>query len=195
MSAITISRQLGSLGTRIAREVAQRLDYRLVWREVINEAARRAGAPEVALATIDDLGLLGLQPSQEALQAYEEAVREVMGDLADEGEVVIVGRAGQVILAGRADVLHVRIIAPPEVRVGRIASRQQIPEAAARAQMEESDRTRRAYLRHTHQVAWNDPQLYDLVLNTARMTVPSAADLIIHARRAARRERDRGQVT
>jgi len=192
MNAITISRQLGSLGTRIAREVAQRLDYRLVWREVINEAARRAGAPEVALATIDDLGLLGLQPSQEALQAYEEAVREVMGDLADEGEVVIVGRAGQVILAGRADVLHVRIIAPPEVRVGRIASRQQIPEAAARAQMEESDRTRRAYLLHTYQVAWNDPQLYDLVLNTARMTVPSAADLIIHARRAARRERDRG---
>jgi cytidylate kinase len=185
MTAITISRQLGSLGTQIGRRVAQRLGYRMVWREVINEAARRAGAPEVALAAIDDLGLLGVQPSPEALTAYERAVREVMEDLADDGEIVIIGRAGQVILADRPDVLHVRVVAPPEVRVGRIASRQGIPAAAARAQMEESDRSRRGYLRQTYDVAWNDPQLYDLVLNTRRMTVESAADLICQAVRAA----------
>jgi cytidylate kinase len=183
VTAITISRQLGSLGTPIAREVAQRLGYRMVWRQVINEAARRAGAPEVALATIDELRLLDLRPSQEALRAYERAVREVMEDEAAEGQVVIVGRAGQVILRERPDVLHVRIIAPPAVRVQRIASLQEISPPAARAQMEQSDRTRRDYLRHTHDVAWNDPQLYDVVLNTERMTVASAADLICHAMR------------
>ncbi len=185
MTAITISRQLGSLGTQIGREVAQRLGYRMVWREVINEAARRAGAPEMALAAIDDLGLLGVQPSPEALAGYERAVREVMEGLADDGEIVIIGRAGQVILADRPDVLHVRVVAPPEVRVGRIASRHGVPVTAARAQMEESDRSRRAYLRQTYDVAWNDPQLYDLVLNTRRMTVESAADLICQAMGAA----------
>jgi cytidylate kinase len=184
MTAITISRQLGSLGTPIARDVAQRLGYRMVWRQVINEAARRAGAPEAALAAIDDLGLLDLHPSPRALRAYQHAVREVMEDLAAEGEVVIVGRAGQVILGGRPDVLHVRIIAPPAVRVERIASMQEIPTEAARAQLEESDRTRRDYLRDTYDVDWNDPQLYDLVLNTERMTVESAGDLICQALRA-----------
>jgi cytidylate kinase len=159
----------------------------MVWREVINEAARRAGALEVALAAIDDLGLLGLQPSPEALAAYERAVCEVMEDLVAAGEIVIIGRAGQVILADCPDVLHVRVVAPPEVRMGRIASRQGIPAAAARAQMEESDRSRCAYLRQTYDVAWNDPQLYDLVLNTRRMTVESAADLICQAARATRK--------
>lgn len=184
MTAVTISRQLGSLGTQIGREVAQRLGYRAVWRQVINEAARRAGAPEVALATIDDLGLLDLRPSPQAHRAYQEAVREVMEDLAAEGDVVIIGRAGQVILGGRSNVLHIRIIAPPAVRVERIASIQDIPMAAARAQVEQSDRTRRDYLRATYQVDWNDPQLYDMILNTERMTVESAGDLICEALRA-----------
>jgi cytidylate kinase len=164
----------------------------MVWREVINEAARRAGAPEMALAAIDDLGLLDLRPSQQALQAYQGAVREVMEDLAAEGAVVIVGRAGQVILGGRPDVLHVRIIAPPKVRVARIASLQEIPWAAARAQVEESDRTRRDYLQRTYHVAWNDPQLYDLVLNTARIPVASAEDLICQALRGLVSDRQDG---
>lgn len=178
MAAITVSRQLGSLGTQIARGVAQRLDYRMVWREVINEAARRAGAPEAALAMIDDLGLLDVELRPEARRAYEQAVREVMEDLALEGDVVIVGRAGQVILADRSDVLHVRVIAPMRLRVERIAAMQNIPTAAARAQVEQSDRTRRDHLQGYHGVDWDDPQLYDLVLNTAGLTVEGCVDLV-----------------
>jgi cytidylate kinase len=181
MAAITVSRQLGSRGTQIARGVAQRLDYRMVWREVINEAARRAGAPEAALAMIDDLGLLDVELRPEARRAYEQAVREVMEDLALEGDVVIVGRAGQVILADRSDVLHVRVIAPMRLRVERIAAMQNIPTAAARAQVEQSDRTRRDHLQGYHGVDWDDPQLYDLVLNTAGLTVEGCVDLVCQA--------------
>ena len=178
VTTITISRELGSQGTQIAREVGTRLGFGVVWREVINEAARRAGAPEMALAAIDYLGLFDLHPSEELCRQYRQAVQEVLEGLAAEGDMVIVGRAGQVVLAGRPDVLHVRIIAPPEVRVKRIAALQDIPKAAARAQMEQSDRTRREYVQCTHDVDWNNPELYDLVLNTERMTVASSADLI-----------------
>jgi cytidylate kinase len=186
MAAVTVSRQLGSLGTQIAREVARRLGYRMVWREVINEAARRAGAPEAALAVIDELGLLDVDLRPEASRAYEEAVREVMEDMVAEGDVVIVGRAGQVILADYPDVLHVRVIAPPALRVERIAAMQSIPAVAARAQVEQSDRTRREYLRSCYGVDWDDPQLYDLVLNTEELTVEGGADLVCQT--LARRE-------
>jgi len=181
MSTITVSRQLGSRGTEIARDVADRLGYRMVWREVINDAARRAGAPEVALAAIDFLGLFELHPPPEACRAYRLAVREVIEGLAAEGEVVIVGRAGQVVLAERSDVLHARIIAPPDVRVLRVAANQQIPSEAARAQIEQSDRTRRDYLQCAHDVDWNNPRLYDLVLNTERMSVRSCVDVVCQA--------------
>ena len=181
MAAITVSRQLGSLGTRLARRVARRLDYRLVWREVINEAARRAGAPEAALAMIDDLGLLEVDLRPEAHRAYQNAVREVMEDLVSEGDVVIVGRAGQVILGDHPDVLHVRVIAPMPLRVERTASIQSIPTAAARAQVEQSDRTRRDYLEGVYGVDWEDPQLYDLVLNTGRLTAETGVALVCQA--------------
>lgn len=183
MAAITVCRQLGSLGTRIGREVAARLGYRLVWREVVNRAALRAGVPEMALAAIDDLGLLGLHPSLRAKRAYQRAVRHVMRELAAEGDVVIIGQAAQVILADRSDVLHVRVFAPRQVRIERVASLHAISLDSARAQVGASDRTRREYLRRWYRVDWDDSQLYDLVLNTEQTTVESAADVICQAMR------------
>ena len=69
MSVITISRQLGSLGDEVARAVSAKLDYRMIGRDLINQAALRAHVPEVALSEIDDLGLLDLDPSPESIQA------------------------------------------------------------------------------------------------------------------------------
>lgn len=181
MATITISRQLGSLGREVARIVAERLGYRMMWRDLINEAARRAGAPEMALAAIDELGLLGMYPSRKACEAYCQAVRQVMEELAAQGNVVILGRAGQVILRDHSDTLHVRLMAPTRMRAERIAQTQEISIGAALAQIEASDRYRRNYLKRFYQVRWDDPELYDLVINTGRVTPGVAAELIVQA--------------
>lgn len=186
MAAITISRQLGSMGHEISRLSAQTLGYRLVWRELINEAARQAGVPEVALATIDDLGLLGVSPSPKARLAYRIAIKRIMESMADEGKVVILGRAGQVILGGRPDVLHVRLIAPLKLRIQRVADAQKISFESAQAQVETSDRNRRNYLKRFYHARLDDPVLYDLVINTAHLTPASAANLICQALDARR---------
>ncbi|MBN1248993.1 MAG: cytidylate kinase-like family protein, partial [Anaerolineae bacterium] len=159
MAAITISRELGSLGSQIARSLADHLGYRMVWREVINEAACRARAPEVALAVIDELGLFGVRPSAKARHAYLQGVQQILTELANAGEVVILGRAGQVILRDCPDVLHVRIIAPTARRVERLVERQHISASAARAQIEKSDATRYTYLKRNYHVDWDDPEL------------------------------------
>lgn len=104
-----------------------------------------------------------------------------MHELADRDNVVIVGRAGQVILHDRPNVLHVRIIAPIALRAERLASQQHISLDAAEAQVQASDRFRRDYLRRTYHARWDDPDLYDLVVNTAHWTVPDAAQVIISA--------------
>ena len=181
MAVITISRQYGSLGNITANALGQRLGYRVVMRELINQAARAAGAPEVALAVIDELGLLGLSPTEQDYLAYIQAVKAVMLELAEEGKVIIVGRGGQVVLAGRPDVLHVRTVAPLELRVTRIAERYHISPAAARAQVRASDRQRRIFLKRFYNIDGNDPLLYDLVINTAHMTSEAACNLICAA--------------
>lgn len=181
MAAITISRQMGSLGCGIAKTVAERLGFRMVWREVINQAAVRAGVPEMALAMIDELNLLGVRPSLEARRSYLQAVSQLMIELAAQGRVVIVGRAGQVILRGRADVFHVRVMAPKGLRAERLARSKGISIEAAQAQVEASDRSRFNYLRRYHHVDWENPELYDLVVNTERLSRSSAAALIVTA--------------
>ena len=178
MAVITISRQSGSGGEEVARQVAGWLGYRLVERELINQAAVRAGAPEVALAMIDELNLFGLSLTGEECQAYLAAVKTVMLELAAAGNVVILGRAGQVILAGDPQTLHVLILAPVELRTGRVAAQRAISGRAALAQIKAADRHRRIYLKRFYDIQWDNPEQYDLVINTARITSEAAAELI-----------------
>jgi cytidylate kinase len=175
MAVVTISRQIGSLGYEIGKLVAEQMNYRILWRELINQAALKAGVPTVALAMIDELHLLGLAPSQQETQAYIEAVDHVIREYADQGSAVIVGRAGQVILAGQPNTIHVRIIAPEETRAQRLADEQHIPLQSALEQVKASDRYRMNYLRRFHHVDWDDPLLYHLVINTAHLTTAAAA--------------------
>jgi cytidylate kinase len=178
MAVITLSREFGSLGLITAQKVAHHLGYRLVGRELINQAALRAGAPEVALAVIDELNLLGVTPAPGAIEDYVRAVKGVVTELAGEGSVVIVGRGAQVILRDRPDGVRVLIIAPQLLRIERIAQRQSISMTSARAQVEASDRHRRRFLQRYYRVKWEDPLLYDLVINTAWLSADEAAGLI-----------------
>jgi cytidylate kinase len=172
---------MGSLGRQVAEQVALRLGYRLLWRELINQAASRAQVPEVALATIDELDLLGLRPSSKDVQAYHAAVRELMFELAGSGGAVIVGRAGQAILHGKAGVLHVRIYAPFELRVERVAEQHKQSLETARVQVLTSDQSRKRYLRRYYHAGWDDENLYDVMVNTAELSKEAAAGVIIEA--------------
>lgn len=183
MPVITLSRELGSRGDDVAMAVAGQLGLRLVGRELINRAAREAGVPEVALAEIDELGLLGVKPDRTALRLYRETVERVILEQAAQGDVLLVGRGSQVVLAGRPGVLHVRIIAPLDARVRCVQERCHIPTEAAAARVAASDRARAAFLRRHYGVRWDDPRLYDLVINMAYLSVEDATALVCLAAR------------
>jgi cytidylate kinase len=179
--SITLSRQIGSLGCAIANAIKDRLGYRLAWRDLINEAGKRAGTPELALDCIDELGLLGMTASSKTRASYKRAMEEVIRELARDGNVIIIGRAGQAILRGTPNVLHVRVIAPAQLRAERIAEQHALPISGAMAQVEASDRTRRLYLKRFYNVRWDDPELYDLIINTESICPETAAVLITEA--------------
>lgn len=178
MNVVTLSRQLGSQGKEIAEILAQRTGFRVVARELINQAARRAGAPEVALAMIDELNLLRLKPAPDEMQAYLNAVKLVMEELANAGSVIVVGRAGQILLADHPQAVHVRVIAPVQLRAERVAQRLQISLASARAQVDASDSFHMNYFKRYYKVPWDGPGLYDLVINTAKLSPNDAADIL-----------------
>ena len=178
MPIVTVSREMGSRGDDIAVAVAAELNLRLVGRELITRAARQAGVPEVALAEIDEMGLLGVKPSSLANRQYRETVETIVHELAGGGNVLIVGRGGQMILAGWPEVLHVRVIAPLEARIRTVVERCRVMPEAAAARVSASDKASAGYLRRHYGVRWNDPALYDIVINMAQLDVGTAVALV-----------------
>jgi len=181
MAAITISRQMNSQGDELALQVAEQLGWRRVCRDLINQAALAAGAPQVALAEIDEFGFLGIRPSSREWRAYRRQIERIILELADQGNVVIVGRGGQVILRGRPDVLHVRVVAPLEVRVAWLQQEKGLSPEAAQTGLAQSDKTRAGFLRRSFKIQVNDPALYHLTLNTGFLDLSQAAALIVQA--------------
>jgi len=181
VAVVTFSRQLGSAGTWIARQVAQSLGYRFLDRQLAYAAASRVGAPEMALEQIDELRLLQLAPTANAYAAYMEALRTLVREAAAQGEVVIVGKGGQAILRGLPDVLHILVIAPLDVRIQRVTEEKQVTRAGAERLVDASDRRRASFLRVQHGVDWMDPRLYSLVINTGLITPIAAVHLVLDA--------------
>jgi cytidylate kinase len=172
---------MSSQGDDLAVQVAHRLGWRTISRELINKAALAAGAPQVALAEIDELDFLKLRPSPRQWRAYREQVEGIIQVLAEVGDIVIVGRGGQVVLRDRPEVLHVRVVAPLERRVAWLQAAEALSPQAAEARLSQSDRRRAAYLQRSYKVNTNDPALYHLMINTGFFELSQALELVIQA--------------
>lgn len=125
-----------------------------------------------------------VRPMNTAMDDYVRMVGMVIRDLAREGGVIIVGRGSQVLLKDHPAALHVQIIAPFRHRVKTVMEREDLEYTMAVNRVRASDQARASYLRRYHNVNWLDPRLYDLVINTAKVPVKVAVELIVEASRA-----------
>lgn len=200
---VTVARTLGSAGEDVARAVAQRLDFRYVDYQIIQEAAREAGASPEAVAEAQRapslltriLETLARNPSMpEAVWAnptpliesplytssdYRKFVERVIVETAEQGRAVIVGHAAQAVLAHRPDVLRTLITGTLEHRARRIARSMAIDEKTAHKTAERSDQDRIIYVDRFYQIGWLSPDSYDLCINTDEINPEQAADLVV----------------
>jgi len=203
MSVITISRELGSEGDKIADLLCQELRYSRVGKDMLTHIAEEAGvdvqavlAKERAVArrpkmiSSDMTSLYSKDPSafrkQAAIddQTYARIVRKTMEKFAREGNAIIVGRGGQMILRDWPTALHIRLYASPEIRMRRLMERINISEADAKRRIARSDEQKRQYIRHAHKNAsWKDLKYYHLAINTDHIPPEIAAQMIILAAR------------
>lgn len=203
---ITISRQYGAGGSEIAARVARALGWRVVDNELIERVAARAGlAPEdvaqleervptfierlartIVAATPELLvpaeagGTVSSLPEEDLVRLTER----VVGEVAAEGKVVLVGRAAPAVLARERDAIHVKVVAPREWRIRAAAERLGIPPAQAATVTDDTDKMRLRYHRQYYQRDWDDPTNYHLVLNTAALGLDGAVEVIVGRARA-----------
>jgi cytidylate kinase len=146
-------------------------------------SSAQAEAPSVTLPFV---GLFSptVSPLSASLESDVRVVGLVVQGLAKEGNVLVVGRGSQVLLKKHPGAFHVQIVAPMPDRVKTVMVRYKLDKKAAESRVRASDRGRADYLRRYHGVDWLDPTLYHLTINTGRIPVAAAVDLIVQASQA-----------
>lgn len=203
MAVITISRELGSYGDQVAELLCEQLGYCRVDKDMLLHIAQEAGVDtETILEKERDVTqrarlvsgeMTSLYRKQASAfekkgvlddQTYEQVVRETMERFAREGNAIIVGRGGQMVLSAWPTALHVRLYAPPEVRVQRLMEREHLSQAEAEYRITHSDEQKRQYIRHWHNNAdWRNSKYYHLAIDTARISLATVAQIIVLAAR------------
>jgi len=181
MSVITISRELGSEGDAIARQVAQNLGYRFVDNAFIGNVLSQYGLVEF------DKEYDYLPTFWEKFNAQKEERRDLMVDMlnrvirtvAQNGKMIILGRSGFAILSGFADVLNVRIQAPLPVRIKRVMLRNNITAFQAEDTIREGDQVRAAFIKSFYGLQWDTARAFDLIINTGKISPDLAVNWII----------------
>jgi cytidylate kinase len=201
MAVITISRELGSEGDLIAQKVSEELGVPLVGRQLIEEAARRAGLPQEILdakereaamdrsfSSSDMVGLLRRSQAGRRQQLEDALYTKYMTEAviaAAASACVIVGRGSQFILRDRRDALHVHLHAPEEVRIARVMRAEGLSRAEAEKRVRASDLERSNYIkRYFNNASWRNPDYYDLMIDTSKISPEVAAAMIVLAARS-----------
>lgn len=127
-------------------------------------------------ATYGEMAASGMQPRD---YLYIDALRGLMAEIAGRGNAVVVGRGGQAILAGRPDVVHVRVVCDLDERVARVARRDGMARDVSRARVEDSDAQREAWHQKYFHIDYRSPYLYHLVVNSGWLSEELAAGLIV----------------
>jgi len=179
MAVITVSRQVGSLGTEISRILSERLQYEYVDKEKIGKALATYGLPEPELERFDEKKPPFWDSWQVQRKKFLHFLEAVIYDFARKGNVVIVGRGGQVLLKDLPGVLHLRVIAPFEMRVKRFLAEKGGDEKQIARLLRRNDRDSEGFIRTFFDVNWDDAALYDFVLNTQKISVETAVAMVL----------------
>lgn len=178
MTIITISKGSYQYGAEVAGQVARRLGFACIGREVLLEASRDFDIPEARLvrAVIDSPSIL--DRLTEGKQRHVAYIRAALLSHCCKDQLVYHGFAGQVFLEGIAHVLRVRVIADPEHRIGIVMERDAVAREQALATIDRDDQERVRWSRNLYGVDIRQPGLYDMVLKIDRLSVEQAAELI-----------------
>ena len=192
--AVTLSRQTGSGGNSVAERLLDHLkrrntkvpspwavfDRNLV--EKVLEDHQLPGRlakffPEDRLSEMQDImdEVFGLRPG--AWKMVEQ-MSETMLHLAALGNVVLIGRAGNLVTRKLPDVLHVRLVGSLETRARRLSEDRGMTRKSALDLIGKEDTGRRRYVKKYFNADIDDPLLYHLVINTDLVSIEGAAETL-----------------
>lgn len=185
---ITISRQFGSGGRTIGKEVAEALGIPCYDQELIEKVAEDSGLAKEYVAeqgenttysTILANAFSTYSYSSGTTQDYLWNIQsKVICELVDKGPCVIVGRCADYILKDKADCLKVFIHADMDARADRIVNLYGHKDDSPKKRLIKKDKRRAAYYRFYTDLEWGDVRNYHISLDSSALGIEKCVEII-----------------
>jgi cytidylate kinase len=200
MAVITISRQFGAGGRTLGKKIARQLGYRFLDDRIIQALAEKAGVSTDFIKSIERTSgsalskllsgivsrsymerILGSERGYVNEEIYVELLQEVMTTFAKEGDVVLLGRGGQYILQDFEDSFHILLVSDLPHQVRFMQQFYDLSDTKAAKAVKQGAARRSNLYKKLHHRNYNDPHMYHLVLNTAKLSLDNTVQTVVEA--------------
>lgn len=187
---ITVSRQYGSGGRELCNILANRLGVKLYDSQIIDLVAEKMGLENMSQGDIKKLGeriaptslkfmpfqIFGIGGNKPLNNKFFEIEAKVIDKIANEGSCIILGRCADFVLKNKKNVFSFYIHADDDFRTERGKN---VYEGKTLAELKHEDKKRAEYYLYYTGRKWGDAKNYDLCINTSKISLEEAVDLII----------------
>lgn len=199
IKVITIGREFSSGGADIGHMIADHFGIPCYNKTIIDKSAEELKFDKELVERYDERphsiwrGVSGYQygyswyagdPSlmQPINESIAEAQFSAIRRFAEEGPCVLIGRCADYVLRERDDVFNVFVRADLELRIQRCMRRHDdLSAAEAKKLIRQTDKVRSAYYESHTDRKWGASGLVDMILDSGRLGVETAAELVIAA--------------
>jgi len=197
MAVITISKEFATDSQEVAAKLAAKLGYEYIGKRLVSEIAKELSISESEAETFRKTHqtrmlrfldrytcsivqrVVGREYSCLDDKKYFEVTKKLVENLYDADNVIILGWGGQCILRGKPKAFHVRLIRDMDSKIKKVMERFKVDEKKARDIIDREEKDSREYIKHFFKANWNDPALYDLVIDMGNTSVNEAVNQII----------------
>ena len=197
MAVITISRQFGAGGITLGKMIAEKFGYTFADTEIIKMVAEMANVSTNFVETVEKeaggkfakfISKTVSKPLVERILKDERGYIDeeifldylvlIIAQMGDDGEVVILGRGSQYILNDLPDAYHILLVDTFENRVRFIQKNYDLSKGRASQAVKNEDKRRFNLYKKLGKTDYDNPDLYHLVLNMARIRLDKALQLV-----------------
>ncbi len=194
MAVVSISRQFGAGGKTLGEMVAHNLGYRFLFERQLDTLAveaMKAVGEETEASSYHDLVvdlLTNLAPSnfmdrwtgssQYDEKQHLEALTRVIEHLADQDDVVMLGRGSQFILRRHPGTIRLLLVARMEDRIDFMVRNYEMEEQTAQKLIVDADKKRVRFLHQFYPGEPDEASLYHMVINTSMVPLETSTNQV-----------------
>jgi cytidylate kinase len=196
MAVITISKEFGTEGEKVASLVAEKLGYEYIGENLVADIAKelhiseseaaafRKASQSRILRFVDRYTCSIVQKVVDREHGclddknYYEVTKKLVENVYDAGNVIILGWGSQCLLKEKPDTLHVRLIKDNDLKIKEVMQAENLSSKAAKDYIDREEDDLKAYIKQYFNEDWNAAHLYHLIIDMGKTSVEKAVGMI-----------------